>query len=256
MSMAWAINDYRPADGGPPLIQRYAARSGLSEAERAIARGLADARLDAYRVRWAAAGVWLELESLADGSSVRVAWRDGPEQVDLGEMVLARVVRATSLPTLWGLGARFPARGERRWRARLATLPRDRAQAALALLEFHPDDLAEPLPDAVGLQTVTWSIENDEAVLEAIEEADSWQCLGQALPDGWAFAWPDRPEFGAIDLGGWQAQRGEIEAARLIVRADRITLLGTDPRLLREIASHVQTSLGRLIAARDELLAA
>src|SRR5512140_2272781 len=116
MSMVWAINDYCPADGGPPLILRYAARPELSEGERAIARGLADARLDAYRVRSVAAGAWLELESLGDGSSVRVAWRDGLEQLDLGEALLARVVRATSLPTLWGLGARFPAGGERRWR--------------------------------------------------------------------------------------------------------------------------------------------
>ncbi len=71
-----------------------------------------------------------------------------------------------------------------------------------------------------------------------------------------AFAWPDGAESGAIDLGGWGEEPGEIEAARLIVRADRITLLGTDPHLLRGIASHVQTSLGQLIAARDELLAA
>jgi hypothetical protein len=256
MSMVWAINDYRPADGGPPLIHRYGARAEVSETERAIARGLADARLDAYRVRSVGTGVWLELESLADGSSVRVAWRDGLEQLDLGEVLLARVVRATSLPTLWGLGARFPAGGERRWRARLATLPKDPAQAALALLEFHPDDVAEPLPDTVDLQAVTWSIENDEPVLEAIEDDDSWQCLGQSMPDGWAFAWADSAESGAIDLGGWREEPGEIEAARLIVRADRITLLGTDQRLLRGIASHVQARLGELVVARDELLAA
>ena len=256
MSMVWAINDYRPADGGPPLIQRYAARPELSEAERVIARGLADARLDAYGVRSVAAGVWLELESLGEGSSVRVAWRDGLEQLDLGEVLLARVVRATSLPTLWGLGARFPAGGERRWRARLATLPNDSAQAALASLEFHPDDVAEPLPDTVDLQAVTWLIEDDEAVLEALEDDESWQCLGQAMPGGWAFAWPDGAESGAIDLGGWREEPGEIEAARLIVRADRIVLLGTDLRLLRGIASHLQASLGERIASREEALAA
>jgi len=131
------------------------------------------------------------LSSRRSATGRRFAWRDGLEQLDLGEVLVARVVRATSLPTLWGLGARFPAGGERRWRARLATLPKDPSQAALALLEFHPEDVA-----------------------------------------------------------------GEIEAARLIARADRITLLGTDPRLLRAIASHVQASLGQLIAARDEVLAA
>jgi hypothetical protein len=132
MSMVWAINDYRPADGGLPLIHRYAARVGLSEAERAIARGLADARLDAYRVRPTAAGAWLELESLGHGTSVGVAWRDAHEQLDLGEVLVARVVRATSLPTLCGLGPRFPG-GERRWRARLA-LTAGRAEGGLTQL--------------------------------------------------------------------------------------------------------------------------
>lgn len=256
MSMVWAINEYRPTDGGPPLICRYAARPELSEAERAIARELADARLDAYRVRSLVAGVWLELESLGDGTSVRVAWRDGLEQLDLGVVLLARVVRATSLPTLWGLGARFAAGGERRWRARLATQPNDPAQAGLAVLEFHPDDVAEPLPDTVELQAVKWSITNDEAVLDVLEHDDSWECLGQALPDGWAFAWPDGEEAGAIDLGGWRQRPGEIEAARLIVRTNHIVLLGTDPRLLRGIASHLKASLGERIAAPEELLAA
>jgi hypothetical protein len=256
MSMVWTINDYRPADGGPPLILRYAARTEVSEADRAIARGLAAARLDVYRVRSATAGVWLELESLTDSAQVRVAWRDGLEQLDVGELLLARVARATSLPTVWGLGARFAADSERRWRARLATLPQDPADAALALLEFDPDAVAEPLPDSVDLQAVTWSIEDDGAVLEAVEDDDSWQPLGQAMPDGWAFAWPDVAETGAVDLGGWRAQPGEIETARLIVRADRIILLGSDPRLLRAVASHLQASLGGLIVGRDEQLAA
>ena len=209
MSMVWAINDYCPADGGPPLIQRYAARAGVSETERAIARGLADARLDAYRVRAVAVGVWLELESLADGTSVRVAWRDGLEQLDLGEVLLARVVRATSLPTLWGLGARFPAGGERRWRARLATLPAIRRQAALALLEFHPDDVAEPLPDRVELQAVRWSIKDDEAVLEAIEDDELVAVAGPGAAGrlgvrvaGWRRVGRDRPRRLAGAAGG------------------------------------------------------
>jgi hypothetical protein len=88
MSMVWALNDYRPADGGPPLIERYAARSGVSGPARAIARGLAEARLDVFRVRSVVPGVWLELRSLSDDTSVRVAWRDGLEHLELGEVAL------------------------------------------------------------------------------------------------------------------------------------------------------------------------
>jgi hypothetical protein len=40
------------------------------------------------------------------------------------------------------------------------------------------------------------------------------------------------------------------------VRTNRIVLLGTEPGLLRGIASHLRASLGERIAAREELLAA
>jgi hypothetical protein len=256
MSIVWALNDYRPADGGPPLIERYAARPEVSASGRAIARGLGEARVDVYRVRSVASGAWLELQSLSDDTSVRVAWRDALEHLRHAETLVARVVRATSLPTLWGLGARFPAGGDRRWRARLATLPTDPAQAALALLEFHPDDAAEPLPDGVELHTRTWSIDDDEAVLETVEDDDKWKCLGRELPDGWAFAWPNDSTSGAADLGGWQERRGEIEAARLVVCEHHVALLSGDQRTLQQIASHLEATLGAPIAQGSESLAA
>src|ERR1035437_7478403 len=180
MSMVWALNDYLPADGGPTLMERYIARPGLGPSDKAIARGLAEARLDVYRVRSVAPGVCLELESLSDDTSVGVAWRDGLEHFRIAEILVARVVDATTAPTLWGPGARFPADGERRWRARLAALPADPAQTALTILGFHPDDAAEPLPDGVDLHTMTWSIEDDEGVLKAIEDDDLWERLGEA----------------------------------------------------------------------------
>lgn len=146
--------------------------------------------------------------------------------------------------------------GSDSWQARLATLSADPAQAALALLEFHPDDAAEPLPDGAELHTLTWSIDDDEAVLAEIEDDDVWESLGQAIPDGWAFAWPDDAESGVTDLGGWQEQPGEIETARLIVCEDHVTLLSADPRMLRQVASHLEATLGELIAPHNESLAA
>jgi hypothetical protein len=256
MSAAWAFTDYRPADGGAVLIERYATRPELSDSERAIARGLAGARLDAYRVGAVVPGVCIELESLSEGTSARVGWRDGYEHFALDEIVVVRVVRATSLPTLWGPGTRFPAGGERRWRARLATLPAERADAALALLKFHPDDVAEPLPDGVELRTRRWTIEDDDAVLAVVEDDEMWEGLGQALPDGWAFAWLDDAESGATDLGGWRDEPGEIEAARLIVCERDVTLLSAGPRSLREIGAKLEASVQELITARDEPLAA
>lgn len=67
---------------------------------------------------------------------------------------------------------------ERRCLARLATLPADHAQAGLILLEFHPDDAAEPLPDGLELPAKTWPIDDDEAVLEALEDEQLLECIG------------------------------------------------------------------------------
>jgi SEC-C motif len=256
MSLIWALNDYRPRDGGPTLIERYIARPELGPSVKAIAHGLAAARLAVYRVGPLAPGVWLELESLNDDAPVRVAWQGGFEHLQVAETLVVRVVHATTAPTLWGLGARFSADGETRWKARLAALPSDSTEAALTVLGFHPDDAAEPLPDGVELHTMTWSIKDDERVLEVIEDDELWECLGEAIPSGWAFAWPDEATSGVADLGGWREEAGEIEAARLIVREQDITLLSADRGTLREIAFLLEANLGELIAPRRESLAA
>ena len=49
MSLVWALNDYLPEDGGPSLMARYAERPELTPPARAIARGLAEARLAVER---------------------------------------------------------------------------------------------------------------------------------------------------------------------------------------------------------------
>ena len=157
---------------------------------------------------------------------------------------------------MWGLGACFPADSERRWKARLAALPTDPAQAALIVLGFRPDDVAEPVADGIELVTLTWSISDDEAVLEALEREDLWESIGEAIPSGWAFAWPEDATSSARDLGGWEERAGEIEVARLIVHERDIVLVSADPRTLLEIATHLEASLRGLIAPRPDALAA
>jgi hypothetical protein len=73
MSLIWALNDFRPDDGGPPLMARYAQRPRLSSHAREIARSLADARLAVYLVSGRVHGTWLELDPLAGGPPVRIA---------------------------------------------------------------------------------------------------------------------------------------------------------------------------------------
>lgn len=256
MSLVWALNDYRPADGGPALLARYAARADLDASARAIAEGLARARLGVYRVVALDGGLWIELEPLAGGERLRILAGDGLERLGVGEILVARIVTATSIPTPWGLGVRFAAGSERRWRARLASLPADPARASLTVLGFHPDDAAEPLPDGVELRESVWSIDDGDAVVEALEDEDLWECIGEAIPSGWAFSWPDDPASGVLDLGGGEGGEGEIEAARLIVREREMTLLSADRRTLLELGALLQQSLGWAISAGSETLAA
>ncbi len=69
---------------------------------------------------------------LTGGMPVRLGWLDGLERVQIGEIVVARVVHATTMPTVWGLGACFPADSERR--------PRDCKQDATSFLRRAPVD--------------------------------------------------------------------------------------------------------------------
>jgi SEC-C motif len=256
MSVVWALDDYVPADGGPPLMTRYAQRLELDPAAREIARGLADARLEVYRVNATVPGVWIDVEPLTGGAPLRFPSQDGLEHAREGEILVMRLVTATSVPTPWGGGFSFAADSEPRWRARLAALPEDLAQAALVVLGFHPDDAAEPLPDGLALQTATWTVEDDEAVCETLEHEDLWKCIGRAIPDGWAFSWPGDTAAEAQDLGGLRQTDGEVEIARVIVCERELTLLSADHKRMIQLAALLEDSLPGLIAPRREALAA
>jgi hypothetical protein len=247
MSSAWALCDFAPADGGPPLMSRFVATAKLDSVEREIACGLAGARLDAYRVCSAAAGVTVELASLTDGTHVNVFAEGGFELLDIGDTLVARIVHNTSIPTVWGLGARFDGEHQRRWRARTDELPSNRAHAALILLQFHPDDAAEPLPDGRDLHSVTWGIDDEDEILEALEEDDELGCIGEHIPSGWAFAWLDDADCGSFDLGGW-VDDDDIEVARLIVRERELTIVSADLDALGSLMAHIERSIGGLSA--------
>ncbi|MGO9955179.1 MAG: YecA family protein [Solirubrobacteraceae bacterium] len=256
MSLIWALNDYLPDDGGPPLMARYAERAELAPPARAIARGLASARLDAHRVRATTPGMWLELDSLAAGPPTRLAWRDWSERLQVGDILLARVVHGDLMATVWGHAVAFPAETERRWRARLATLPSDSADAALAVIEFDPDGAAEPLPDGIELCTLSWSIDDRDAVLDALGDEGRWEDIGESLPSGWAFAWPAAPAGNDIDLRGWTEDDGQIEVARLVVEELEVSLISATRATLSEIAAQLEAGLRDLIRPSANRLAA
>lgn len=92
-------------------------------------------------------------------------------------------------------------------------------------------------------------------MLEALEY-ELWESLGEAIPSGWAFAWPEEASAGSADLGGWDEYAGGIEVARLIVGERDLTLVSADRGILLEIATHLEASLRGLIAPRSGALTA
>jgi hypothetical protein len=256
MSLVWALNDYVPTDGGPPLMVRYAQLPDLDPCAREIVRGLAEARLGVYRVGATVQDLWIEVEPLLGGAQVRLPLQDGFRHLQVSEIIVARLVTATTMPTPWGHGACFAADSERRWRAQLAALPADTAQAALSVLGFHPDDAAEPLPDSLRLYTTAWWVDDDDAVCETLEAEKEWECIGQVTPSGWAFSWPDGTASETLDLGGLREGDGEIELARLVVCEREMTLLSADHKAMTELAALLEGSLRGLIASRPDALAA
>lgn len=236
-------------------MARFAAADGLDDAMRVLARGLASARLDVYRVERAAAGATVGLRSLGSGAGVDVLAGEGLERLGVGDMLVARLTGTTSIATPWGSCARFDGRFERRWRACLAALPGDRQAAGLALLEFHPEDAAEPLPDDRVLDTAILRIEDGELVVEELEGDGALECIGQSADGGWAFAWLGDPGSGRPDLGGWD-EGGAIEVARVTVGPRELVIVSGDSDALAAARSHLERSLGDLVSSQLALWAA
>jgi SEC-C motif len=255
-SVIWAVDDFSPADGGLPVMARFAERADLDPGARAIAVGLADARLDVYRVSGTISGAWLEIEPLIGGSRVRLPCRYGYEALRGGDIVVGRVVSTTAIPTMWGAAKSFPPDTERRWLARLADLPTDRAAAGLVLLGFHPDDAAEPLPEGLDVVSRSWPIVDAEELIDAVEEDDIFECIGQEMSGRWAFAWLDEADCGAVNLGGSREEDGEIEVARLVVGEAEVTLISGDAETLATVAAYVTSEFGDVLGPPGEALAA
>lgn len=254
----WAIADYLPDDGGPPLAARYASQPGLAPAERELAARLAAARLDVHRVIDAAAGAWVDIEPLAGGEPVRAIGPRVSATARPGQIILTRVMAEAPIPSLWGAGLLFDDETDGKWTALLATVPEDRADAALALLRFEPADHAEPLPEALRHTSVTLPIHDGELVLDALEDDARFESLGQELGgDGWAFA-----QLAPIRDGDWRGPRATSErsssneAARVVVEDERLVIHATDPSRANDLVTHLGDALDGLLAPVDRRHAA
>jgi hypothetical protein len=220
-------------------MTRFASLPDLDPSACKVESGLAESRSGVYRVTATTSDAWIEIEPLRGGDSIGGMSDRGLRGVEAGEIVGAQVVHATTAPTLWGGVMTLASDDERRWRARLDSLPADPLQATPALLRPHPDDAVGPLCDQQGLYDVTWRIESEDAVLDELEAAPLLKCAGEALPSGWAYSWLEDAEDARSDLGGWDEGPG-AETARLVVAGQEMTLVSQDPETLRVVLVHVE----------------
>lgn len=255
--LSWVVSDFLPADAGPPLATRYAEREDLTPEARDIASRIAGARLGVHRVRAVLPGVWIELDSLEGGASVRAMSPRVSAGTRPGHFLLGRVMAGPPEPSLWGPVRLFPGGVERKWRAEIGAVGDRQPEASLELLRFEPDDHAEPLPDALVPLAASWAFEDDELVLETLEATPWVGSLGLEIGAGeaaWAFAWlANEAHIGVqdreaeVDLGGWREDDGRVELARLVVGRDRLTVKAPSAVVLEQIRRHVEEVLGRVV---------
>lgn len=246
MSAHWALGDYRDASGAQPLLQRYAEREDLDLRVRTIARELAAARLAVHRVVSCQPSL-LILEVLDDGARLELRGEQGLGTLAPGELVVARIAATATGPTTLGMARRHGSDCERRWRARLSTLPPDPCEASLAILQFIAEDAAEPLPDLV-LHAATLEIDDAEFALDDLGDDEWFQDLGLALPAGYAYGWPIDDEATAVDLGGL-ASFELAEGARVTVTDDCAVVVSSCPTVLDQVVAHLRTLEAFAIAA-------
>lgn len=242
----WAMIDYRPSDDGPPLAARYATRAGISPARQACAERIAGTRLGVHRVLDVVPGMWLDLRAVAEDEPVRAIAPLASTHTQAGDIILTRLIVGPPAPSIWGAGAVFEPDSAGKWTRHVETLPADRADAALALLNFHPDDHAEPLVDRGGRVSTDWTVYGDELVLDALEEDPLFESLGQEIGGGWAFAW----SRGDRHLRAAEPEPGDVEGnelARVVVDRDRLTVLAIDHAASGELAAHLARELKGLV---------
>jgi len=246
----WAMIDYAPSDGGPPLAARYATRPDLPRAEQAHAERIAATKVDVHRVLDVVPGIWVELETLAGGETARTLSPLASTRTRAGDVLLTRLMSGPSSPSIWGAGTVFGADGVRKWAHHIDALPAGRADAALTLLSFDPADHAEPLPDAHDWVTVTWRVDDGELVLDALEEDPLFASLGQEISGGWAFAWLGaRKPRAAVAPDDEDGEGGE--RARLVVDRELVTTHAIDQAVSNDLEAHLERDLKGLIEPAD-----
>lgn len=217
--LTWFCSDRQLAGGGTPA-ERYAARAGLDERERDVARRIAEARLSLQRVRAVQEGRWIELEDVLSSVVVRVRSGEVSREAIRWDVLLCRVMADDMVPSLWGPALFYvpdeepELLGELMRLARAHEIPADSDDqarifrvAALELMRFMPASRCverafftaegDPIADGHARWTVTDAV-------AAFDQLDAPPQL----------AWVGEGEDGAGETFQWTVERAQAVERR------------------------------------------
>ncbi len=258
--LCWLLIDRELAGGSTPA-ELYSRLPELSAADRALALRIAASRLGLHRVLDREPGAWIELESVIDGTRVRVASPNVSAAAVRWHVLLCRVMAGGPMASLWGAtGFHEPADepallDELRRLAAAHGLDEDRAgleQAlrlgARELLCFVPPDRRAARSfftlegDPAVSASAAWPLSDPDAAFEAL-------C---AVPE---LTWEDETDDGEGEFFSWLAPRRQLVARRPSLPPGALSLesgpvdVGEDSELQLEDV----TSLGSFELRDDRL---
>ncbi len=282
--LCWLLIDRELAGGSTPA-QLYCRLSELSADDRALALRIAAGRLGLQRVLEREPGAWIELESLIDGTRVRVASPNVSRAAVRWHVLLCRVMAGGPMASLWGAAGFYEPADEPallvelRRLAAAHGLDEDRAgleQAlrlgARELLCFVPPD-RRAAPSLFTLEgdpavsaSASWQLSDPDGALDALCEIPEIAWDGDTDDgEGELFSWlaPRRPlvarrpslppgavclESGPVDVGeDGELQLGDVTClGSFELRDDRLEFSGLSEARLEAAAELVARRLGSL----------
>jgi hypothetical protein len=219
LALCWLLIDRELACGSTPA-ELYSRLPELSAADRARALRIAASRLGLHRVLDREPGAWIDLESLLDGTRVRVASPNVSREAVRWHVLLCRVMSGGPTASLWGAACFYEPADEP---ALLGELGRLAAEHGLSddragledALRLGARELLNFVPPAARAALTFFTLEGDPAVLASA----SWRLPDpdaalDALCEVSALAWDGETDDGEAEVFSWLAPRRALVARR------------------------------------------
>ena len=175
LALCWLLIDREVAGGDTPA-RLYSQLPELSAPERAIAGRIVASRLGLYRVTDVEPGVWIELESVIDGSSTRAASPHVSREAVLWQVLICRVMEGGPTPSLWGAAQFYEPSEENELLAELWRIAEEHdlgvdAAGMATALRIGAGELVCFIPPSRRAEPVPYTLEGDPVVMAQA----SWQ---------------------------------------------------------------------------------